>query len=691
MSTVLWALLGALAILWPARLTGPLDGVPLDSPLDAALLGVAFFFLIALEPRALRRPIFRAIVVVLLLWKVVTGATLAQDGWCLQFTTPQPLYRNMGLVPHAWDIRADWRSPNPTCSAVMTHDYPSIDRFPIWFYNLPPAVLEEPATDADRPPQVTLKFALSGFLGPARPGTLQVGMGDDVRAIGHIDGVEVTREALVSGVPIAAGPHYVSIDGEFHDSRWRLAPAWDGADLWTNTIATMSAASTLDRWVRPWARYVPALAIAWMIGLALLMVVRRAHSGAALAFSTIATALGAGAAITGPPALRRLVPLLLVPAAVVRWPRRLQTSFGACLFIGVPFLALIVAMVAPQAGIITWYTAGDDWWMFQRYAYRIFMQGYWLEGGQPTFWFQPLYRWIAGALHLIFGDSSVGEAFWDAACVLTGALFSFATTRAFAGFRWAIVAAVTTLALFTLGPGWYLIGRGLSEISSAGFIYAAALLALRGRHGYRPAIAASGVLATLGFYTRLNNLTIALAVVLFALPLSLPAAGWWHLPRIWSRLSGRVIVGVLGAITVGLCLFTLRTWYYTGVLSLFHGTQATALTVWQQTDDGQSMPHRVIGSVLMVLTMSDPPRFDIRAMPIIFGVLASCLAVVQVRPFRRLPLNLVGFCLAGLSGALIARGTAYPGRFSVHLIPVTVSVTMCALSLVVGGRRSRPE
>ena len=53
------------------------------------------------------------------------------------------------------------------------------------------------------------------------------------------------------------------------------------------------------------------------------------------------------------------------------------------------------------------------------------MQGYWLEGGEKTFWFQPLYRWITGALHLVFGDSSVGEVYWDAACLLAGGFVAF--------------------------------------------------------------------------------------------------------------------------------------------------------------------------------------------------------------------------------------------------------------------------
>ncbi len=683
---IFWAVLGALAILWPARLAGPLDGIPLDHPFEAALLGVVFCFLIVLEPRVLCRPLFRGLVVALLLWKAGTGVTLAQDGWCLQFTTPQPLYRNMGLVPHAWDVRADWRSPNPQCSAVMTRSYPDIGRFPVWFYNLPPAILEEPATDADRPPLVTLKFVLTGFLQVAQPGVLQARVGEDVRAVGYLDGVEVSRDALASGVPIAMGSHYVKIEGDLHGSRWSLTPTWNGEDLWRGPIASLSAASAIDRWIRPWGRYVPTLVIAWLMGLAVLMVVQRARSGPAIGFVGITSIIAAGLAMTGRPALMRLMPLLLIPVAAVTWPRRLQTWFGACLLIGVPFLALVVAIGAPQAGVITWYTAGDDWWMFQRYAYRIFLQGYWLEGGQPTFWFQPLYRWIAGSLHMIFGDSSVGELFWDAACVLTASMFAFATTRAFAGFRWGLLAAVATLAMFTLGPGWYLMGRGLSETSSTGFIYAAALLAWRGRRGHVPAILASGIAATLAFYTRLNNLPIALAVIAFAWPVAYSVDHLWRPATWWPRISRQAAIGVFAVVVIGLILFAVRTWYYTGVFSLFHGTQGTARSIWQTTDEGVTPLQQLVGSVLMVLTMNDPPRFDIRAVPIIIGVTVSLLGVCRVRPVQRLPFNLVALCLAGMSGALVARGTAYPGRFSIHLIPVTVALTVCTLSLFGGGK-----
>ena len=197
--------------------------------------------------------------------------------------------------------------------------------------------------------------------------------------------------------------------------------------------------------------------------------------------------------------------------------------------------------------------------MYQRYAYRIVMQGYWLEGGSDTFWFQPVYRWIVGPLHLVFGDSSVGERFWDGVCLLVTALFSFRVVRVAAGFHWGILAAAVTLAVLALSVTWSLIGLGLSEISAAGWLNGAALLALRGRRGqWRWALGAS-VLGVLAFYTRLNALPMALGLAVFALPLRQPIRTALRPSRWWSRVSWPTAIAVPVTLGFGLLLFAWRT------------------------------------------------------------------------------------------------------------------------------------
>lgn len=688
MRVLSWSVLAAIAVLWPARLAGPLDGIPLDTPLEAVVIGVVLVWLVATHGRFLSGRAPRALVIALLLWKVGTTATVAQDGWCLKFTLPVPVFVGNVTVPHSWDIRADWLTPVPTCSAIMTRGYPELERFPAWFYNLAPADWENPARGADRPPGATSTISLSGYLDAARAGTLRVVAGEDVQTTAIIDGREVSGADLAAGVALAGGLHFVQIDGHLRRSHWSLEPQWDGTNLWSATNATVAAPSRLDRVVRPWGRWVPAFLIMAIVLCGLLAVWRRTNSLVVIGYATGVTAAATLIAAIGTEPWHRLVPLLLLGAAVIALPRRLQGGFGWGMLVALPFLALFVVLGAPRAGLFTWYSSGDDWWMFQRFAYRIFMQGFWLQGGhdQATFWFQPLYRWIAGSLHMVFGDSSVGEWFWDAAAALAGSAFAFHVTRQFAGYRWGVIASAGTLAVFTLGPAWHLFGRGLSELSSAGFIYAAALLALRGRRGSAAAIVMAAVLATLGFYTRLNNLPMALAVAAFAWPVRQPIADLYSPSRWRLRLSRPVLAGVLGGVVLGVVLFTARTYYYTGVFSMLHGTSASLNSVVHPGDTVAVAAGRLLSSLMMLLTLNDPPRFDLRALPLLAGFAAALLGVLRVRLFRELPLNLTLLCLASVAGAFVARGVAYPGRFSTHLIPVTVTLTVCVVSRLLPSR-----
>jgi hypothetical protein len=169
---------------------------------------------------------------------------------------------------------------------------------------------------------------------------------------------------------------------------------------------------------------------------------------------------------------------------------------------------------------VTVYSLDDDWHMYQTAAYRIVMNGYWIEGGTLTSGFHRLlYRWIVAALHLLFGDSSVGEMYWDAACLLLAALVCVAIVKRVSGFRWGLVAGAMTLATFTASSTWYLIGRGLSEISGVGFMSFAALYLMRAKLGRIRAALVAGLFAVLMVYTRLNHLLLAGFMIAFLLPL----------------------------------------------------------------------------------------------------------------------------------------------------------------------------
>ena len=60
-------------------------------------------------------------------------------------------------------------------------------------------------------------------------------------------------------------------------------------------------------------------------------------------------------------------------------------------------------------------------------------------------------------------------------------MFAYRVVAPLAGFAWGLLAAIMPLAMFLLGPALEFVGFGLSEISSAAFIYLAAFFAMRNR------------------------------------------------------------------------------------------------------------------------------------------------------------------------------------------------------------------
>ncbi len=677
----LWWMLAAVALLWPDRISSPLDGIPLDRTVEAVLIGGVFPALWIAHANFVTTRFARGCIIALLAWKACASVVFVQDGWCLRFEPSRPYAKDAHGAPHAWDLRADWRAADPACSAIMTRSYGDLAEFPAWFFNLPPDSDSWPAPE-DRPPRATTAMHVTGFAIPDRAGVLHLDVGPDIRATTWVDGRSVDGD-----VELTQGVHMVAIDAVLTGDRWSLSPRWNGTDLWSSVMTTVRRPSPVAVRLHRWTSWIPpaiavALLVAW--GASALTQVK---SVAVLAW-TIGTSVAiAWLLLHDHHTAARWAIAALASAALAPVPSRLRNLHGALLMIGAPWVTFVLAISAPAIGRWFLYGVGHDFWMFQRFGYRIVMQGYWLEGGTATFYFQPLYRWITGLLHVVFGDSSVGEWWWDGACLLAGALFSFQLTRRFAGFRWALVAGAATLGVFVLGTAWYLIGLGLSEISASGFISMAGLAAIASRRRGTWMAVAAGVLATLAFYTRLNHLLMAIGVAVFALPLRLPVAALIR-PRLWwRRVSWRTALAVTAVVAAGVLAFAWRTWHYTGVFGVFHGTSRSLLSNWQPGMPlGQSF-RRTVESVLMVLTVNDPPRFDVYALPVLAGAGAAMMSICGVPLFRRLPAAAVLFFFAAVGGSIVARGSAYPGRFSIHLMPITCALTVCAVAAAVAALR----
>ena len=322
------------------------------------------------------------------------------------------------------------------------------------------------------------------------------------------------------------------------DRGWTLAPLWNEANLFAALPAMVSRPSAIDHAVRPWGKWIAFVLLGILVLMGVSSVWQRISDllgVAPVAVFGLSIAAGAAVGTWMPPRRWHYAMLALVAAARLPMPEPLRNVRGAFILLAPFWLALHVVNTYYNLGFdrMQLLAPGNDWWQFQRFAYRIYMQGYWLEGGEVTFWL-PAAVWLRLPARCTCCSANRRRArTWDAVAILIIALFSFEVVRQLRGFRWGIAAGALALTTYLSGPGHVFIGRGTVGTSSAGFIYLSALCVIAAREPRSPRLLlAAGVFGVLGVWTRLNNLPMALAAAIFAWPLEKRRA------RSGSRASG---------------------------------------------------------------------------------------------------------------------------------------------------------
>jgi hypothetical protein len=697
----LWGLALVAAIAWPGRLVGPLDGAPFDTALKAIAFALLLPALWWLDPAFLKTAAARTLVALAVVWKVGVWAALPQGGWCGQFLTSPQEPGASQVLARSWDVRTRGEKWFPTCSAIVSSGYSRPTQFPAWFINIPygrdfdlkAGTFLNLAEENARPPSGRYVLNLSGSMDAPQAGTLRFLLGSDMDVSGRIDGQSfAASHGQTAEIALSEGPHWVDLEMQLTGRNWRFVPLWNTSDLFAAVATSTRPLARGEALARQIARWVTPLLFSVLFGLWLRHAFTALRSGIVMlvAASALAAAAASIAWMAGPDSIvPRFTALLLVGALAVPVPAHLRNTRGASLLVGLPWIAIIATLAMRNVGRFTLFMFGDDALTYQRFAYRIFMEGYWLEGGQRTFWNQPLYRWLCGVLHMFFGDSSAGEMLWDGYGLLVGAMFAFYLVNRIGGFRNGLAAAIAVLLTVSLGPNWYAIGRGLSEISALMFIYLSACCLLDAGTASAGRGALAGLFGILAYYTRMNHLPLVLALPAITLIDGPDAGSAFNPRRLWAHLPKRVVGAYAMAVAAGLAAFAARTWYYTGEFSLFAGTSLGFNSTGLGTSVGSfwstEVWRRMTESVLTIVTVQDPPRFDWRSLLVVAGFTLSALGLVRVPLARRLPFGVAAMCVVAVAGGLVVRGSAYPGRFSLHLIPVAVAASMLTTVLVQKG------
>ena len=661
----LWIVVLAAAVLWPSHTLSVFHGVPLDTPAAALILGLAVPVLCWIHRRYLDNTLVRIAIVALLALKIADAAFLTQQGLCARFSTAAPYSTNVLTIPidephgvlRSWDVRADWRADNPACTAIVDRPYADASSFPAWFVNI---------TDFATSGRRDLALDVSGYMRTGERALFVLDVDRDMTVTGRLGSQDVSS---TGGRPMMAaldaGPQRISLHATLTGDRWRLAPTLNGRDAFRAASFTIAEPRALDRIAGAFGVLETALIVLLAGGWIASIAFAYRSSPALLLWCVASACVLAGLGATG--RFERFAVLLLAAAVLVPVAQPHRNLRGALLLVGVPWLALIAARSLPQAGHFSAYS-NDDWLAYQAAGYRIFMSGFWLEGGSKVFDYQPLYRWLSGALHLVFGDSSVGETFWDAVCLLLGASATFVLVDRASGFRWAVAAAVATLATFWLGTIWYFVGRGLSEVAAAGWGFIAALLLVSDRDGNKTLAVLAGIFAVLMFYTRLNHLLFAVFLV-----------------ALLSRFEARAALAYLATFAAGVALFATRTWWYTGVFSVLYGTSLkindTGLRL--TTIASREVWGKVWHSLRALVWMNEPPSPDPRAVFVVIGVLVSIGVLLRLPKLNRLPFSIAVVTLGACVSSLLAHTHNYPGRMSIHLVPFAVAMAACAVTRLV--------
>jgi hypothetical protein len=197
---------------------------------------------------------------------------------------------------------------------------------------------------------------------------------------------------------------------------------------------------------------------------------------------------------------------------------------------------------------------------------------------------------------------------------------------------------------------------------------------------------AATVMAILMFLARLNHLLWAAFLPALLLPLRVPTE-WRAVAGAVRRLRMSSVAIYASGFVAALLLFMTRTWYYTGSFSMFYGTSLrhndTGLRPWTLLD--ATAWSKVAHSLWAFVWMNEPTGPDPRAIVMAAGALVLIAALLQIPTARRVPAALVIAAVGSVIGGFFAHAHVYPGRFSIHAVPLASAMTMIA----VAGVRSR--
>jgi len=323
----------------------------------------------------------------------------------------------------------------------------------------------------------------------------------------------------------------------------------------------------------------------------------------------------------------------------------------------------------------------SDFLTYQVFAREIWVEGdWWHAAGEPVFFYQPGYRYIAGALHAMFGQSFLAQSILELwAILLTCAALGVIGRWGGLGARTSAVAQFAYIALL-FGPHFMThVGLGMQELTANLFLFAVIILVARSGADPWP-MAVAGLVAVLAFWLRFDRLGVLAAAVIFCMA---PAGG--SARQAWGTLYGEFRarwkpVGIyLSILAAGVAAVALRNLVFGGDPALLYRENMDLLTCKDMACSLRGYRQILAGSITCL---------DRAGVVMIAGVVGAIAAMV-IRPswLRGVPVSMGLLILGLLAPYWVGGPTNFEPKFSMHLLPIAAICLVLTFHSILTRRR----
>ena len=306
------------------------------------------------------------------------------------------------------------------------------------------------------------------------------------------------------------------------------------------------------------------------------------------------------------------------------------------------------------------HSQGDDWWVFEYYAYRIVILKEYLRAGEDIIYFRPLIRYIFAIYHFLFGQTFFIHRLGDVWMILLSGLF-FLKTIKFYNFNRLLSLFFTLFLLCNYFGETFklLIGRGLSEYYASFLLILLTYLILRNSNNFSIRIIFYlSLIGILGIWLREDHLFVTMALIVLAIPSFIQNDNFFGLFKSFILKYKFLVCSYLFFISVGFFLIFFRNYLVSG--------QFMASDIHYNVDSINQKSWLQIYTILSGSPFSHFPRTFF-----LINLIALLLSIYSLFKFK-VRIEILSFSIILISIILpytFLNNWGYYPRYSIHLLP----------------------